>query len=88
MNMKNGILEGKSIDWYKNGHLKSEILFKDNNIDHNNKTDYYENGNKESERFTTGGFRDYKETLWYEDGDVLTKAKYKDGICLSGDCPK
>ena len=32
--------------------------------------------------------KDGKWTYWNEDGEITSEVIYKDGVCLSGDCPK
>jgi len=51
-------------------------------------TEYFENGQKIQE----GNYKDDKQygkwTLWDENGQINSVATYKDGECISGDCPE
>ena len=70
--------------WYasENGNKKSEALYKTNDGSLLKITTFYENGPKEMEY----SYNDGKLTTWLEDGQI--ESNWKDGKCISGDCPK
>ena len=84
---KDGLLYGDATLWYENGQKFAEAEYKDGLLD-GDLTVWYENGQKESEySYNKENKKDGKWTYWNEDGEITSEVIYKDGVCLSGDCP-
>ena len=63
----------------------SEVYFK--NVELNGvATSWDENGQKTIVSTLKNDKFDGKWIEWYEDGQIKSKATYKDGKCFSGDC--
>ena len=50
-------------------------------------TEYYDSGQKSSEVNYKDDKRDGKLTWWKVNGQIEAEATFKDGVCISGDCP-
>jgi uncharacterized protein len=51
-------------------------------------TEWYESGQiKQETNYNKEGLEDGKWTEWYENGDIYSESNWKDGECISGDCP-
>ena len=84
--VKNDQEDGKIIDWYENGQKMSERTIKDG-WEIGKVTAWYENGQKMSEGNTEEGKAYGKHTSWHENGQIKSVKFFRDGECLSGDCP-
>ena len=83
---RDGELDGKYASWYDNGQLEIETNFKFGKHD-GKYNSWYENGKKRSEFYYINDKLNGSWKVWHEDKWGLKfKAKYKDGICISGDC--
>ena len=51
-------------------------------------TEWHENGQIKSEGKVKDDKEDGKWTEWDENGQINSVATYKDGECISGDCPE
>ncbi len=97
---ENGLRNGKYEEWYDNGNLKIECMFKDNEIidylkkyNENGLLDsssnfydgvekiinYYPNEKPLSISYNIEGIRQGKHLIYYENGNLLKEANYKDG---------
>jgi antitoxin component YwqK of YwqJK toxin-antitoxin module len=74
--------------FYKNGQKEIETVNIFDNGYWNEYFSWHENGQKESEySYNKENKKDGKWTYWNEDGEITSEVIYKDGVCLSGDCP-
>ena len=74
--------------FYKNGQKEIETVNIFDNGYWNEYFSWHENGQKESEySYNKENKKDGKWTYWNEDGEITSEVVYKDGVCLSGDCP-
>ena len=95
---ENGQKKGESVNkdgklfkltlFYKNGQKEIETVNIFDNGYWNEYFSWHENGQKESEySYNKENKKDGKWTYWNEDGEITSEVIYKDGVCLSGDCP-
>ena len=75
---KNGIIDGPSFSWHKNGQKDSEGNMKDGKF-HGLQTSWYENGQKRIESTWKEFLRHGLETQWHENGQKESEVTYKDG---------
>ena len=76
--IKKGKKNGKWIQWYENGQIESETIFKSGK--RKKWIEWFENGQIESERnYNPPGTLDGKLNLWYENGQKESEVNYKDG---------
>ncbi len=76
---------GKNLCKYENGLKKSEGNFKDGKKD--GKYTYWWLNGQITVSNMKDNKRDGKSTKWDENGQIITDRNYKDGECVSGDCP-
>jgi len=50
-------------------------------------TYWHENGQKSFEQNFKEKWKDGKFTFWHEDSKLYSEKIYKEGVCISGDCP-
>jgi len=74
---------GKFAEWKENGDLDSEG-FIDENGD-GKSTDWW--GDTKVEKNLKNYKLDGKRTYWNENGQIESESNWKDGECISGDCP-
>jgi uncharacterized protein len=87
MNYKNGKLDGKYSVWNESGLITNEYLLEDDEEISSKTITYHKNNFKREERNWKDGKLDGNITAWDKDGKKILKRKYKDGVCISGDCP-
>ena len=80
---KNGIIDGSSFSWHKNGQKKSHTHAKDGKF-HGLQTYWYENGQKRIESTWKEFLRHGLETQWHENGQKKSEQNYKDGKPVDG----
>ena len=73
-----GSKQGKWLEWYENGQLKSEESFK-NNIWHGDHIYWYENGQKMRESKDVDGLYEGRWISWHENGQKKAEQNFKDG---------
>ena len=87
-NYKDKGLNVKSTFWYKNGQKFAEGNYKDSKLDGT-----WTWWNMKGQKIEEGNYKDgdlVDKTLFkysYFTGHLKSKKKYKDGKCISGDCP-
>lgn len=69
---------GRRLEWWNNGHLKSEENFKENRP-HGRQASWHENGRPQMEKFFTEGSPSGILRTWYEDGQLLYYTDYSVG---------
>jgi len=79
-------LSGKESTFYENGQIKTEENFKDGKL-YGLQTEWYENGQKAAEGYAKDDALEGKATYWNESGQIDKEAIFKNGKCISGDCP-
>mgnify|MGYP000073596716 CR=1 FL=1 len=84
-NYKDGKEDGKSIEWYLNGQIKSERNYKEGKKD-GNWTEWYKNGQLKIEKNYKNDKFDGKFTWWHENGQKWLEANYINDECVSGNC--
>ena len=84
---KDGREDGKSTWWYENGQKWKDENYKDGKLD-GKATWWYENGQIEAEGYAKDDKPHGKVTQWDRNGKITSESTYKDGECISGDCPK
>ena len=84
-NYKDGKEDGKSVEWYLNGQIKSERNYKEGKK--NGKwTEWYKNGQLKIEKNYKNDKFDGKFTWWHENGQKWLEANYINDQCVSGNC--
>jgi len=76
---KDGEQNGKSIDYYWNGKVKSESNYKDDKKN-GESIEYYENGQLSYETNFKDGLKEGKSIDYYENGQIRHESNYKDGL--------
>ncbi len=66
VNLKDGKLDGKFLEWYENGQKRTEANFKDGKLD-GKRTVWYMNGQKDIESTYKDG-KEIESTTWDENG--------------------
>jgi antitoxin component YwqK of YwqJK toxin-antitoxin module len=85
--IKKGLRDGKQTWWYESGQTWVILHYKDGK-ENGMATAWHENGQKMSEINYINGNEDGKGVEWNKDGTIVSEAIYKDGECISGDCPE
>jgi antitoxin component YwqK of YwqJK toxin-antitoxin module len=71
-----GSKEGKWLEWYENGQLKSTESFK-NNVWHGNHIYWHENGQKMRESIDVDGLYEGRWISWHDNGQKCEEGLYR-----------
>ena len=71
--------------YYENGNKAYEIVYVENQM---TKTMFYESGQKFWEENSKDDKLDGMTYYWDENGLITSESNWKDGECVSGDCPE
>ena len=71
-----GSKQGKWLEWYENGQLKSTESFK-NNVWHGNHTYWHENGQKMRESIDVDGLYEGRWISWHDNGQKCEEGLYR-----------
>ncbi len=78
-----GVLSGRYIDWYENGHIKSDGTAQ-NGEKNGLWTEWYENGQKKEEGVWKNGKPQGIFEEWYENGEKANEQVFEDGLLQTG----
>lgn len=81
---KKGVLNGKSVYYYKNGNVAEKIFYKNGSLRNGRRITYYENGNIRTESFhDEQGLYHGEMKKYYENGKVKVIEIYEHGMFIS-----
>jgi antitoxin component YwqK of YwqJK toxin-antitoxin module len=81
---EDGLTQGNQLQWWKNGNIKRDIMFKDGKY-HGDYIVYFRNGKLKEKTNYNFGKKDGIQTKWYKNGNIRCEIIFQNDIvsCIS-----
>jgi len=79
--------DGNWSNWNYSGQITSAGVISNDKILNSTILTYHPSGKKRSEKNLKNNMKNGKQKYWNENGLITSESNWKDGECISGDCP-